>query len=194
MNKLLLLLSALVFLIGCKDEKPENTTEFFPVTDYLKSQVKHVDTSLYRIIKIESANGRSDTSFLKREEFSKIARDFVEIPDIAAKKIKNDYEETQMYDESLQSIILTYTTSERENKVQRQDVILGQANEDGNSDVSTIIVHTMENSKKTSIEKNMVWYVNKRFIIVTKTNTANQPEKIEKLEVIWNGPGSYSQL
>jgi hypothetical protein len=194
MNKLLLLLSALVFFIGCKDEKPENTTEFFPVTDYLKSQVKHVDTSLYRIIKIESANGRSDTSFLKREEFRKVASDFVEIPDITAKKIKNDYAETQMYDESLQSIILTYTTSEIDNKVQRQDVILGQANEDGNNDVSTIIVHTMENLKKTSIEKNMVWYVNKRFIIVTKTNTANQPEKIEKLEVIWNGPGSSSQL
>jgi hypothetical protein len=194
MNKLLLLLTTLLFFSSCKEDKPENTTEFFPVTDYLKSQVKHVDTSLYRIIKVETMNGRSDTSFLKREEFSKIARDFVEIPDISAKKIKNDYEETQMYDESLQSIILTYTTSERENKVQRQDVILGQANEDGNSDVSTIIVHTVENSRKTSIEKNMVWYVNKRFIIVTKTNTADQPEKVEKLEVIWNGPGNYSQL
>jgi hypothetical protein len=194
MNKLFLLLISLLIFNSCKEDKPENTTEFFPVTDFLKSQVKHVDTSLYRILKIETLNGRPDSSYLKREEFSKIARDFIEIPDISAKKIKNDYQETQMYDESLNGIILTYTTSERDNKVQRQDVILGQANEDGNTDVATIIVHTIENSRTKSVEKNMVWYVNKRFIIVTKTNTADQPEKIEKLEVIWNEPGSYSQL
>jgi hypothetical protein len=32
----------------------------------------------------------------------------------------------------------------------------------------------------------MVWYAGKRFTIITKVQKANQPEKIKKLEVIWN--------
>src|SRR5918993_2428186 len=103
MNKALFFLSFLIFITACKNrKKSENSPEFFPVSSFLKGQVKNVDTSLYRIIKIETVDNRTDTSYLKREEFSKAAQDFTRLPDIGSDKYYDDYEETQMYDDALE--------------------------------------------------------------------------------------------
>ena len=32
----------------------------------------------------------------------------------------------------------------------------------------------------------MIWYVNKRFTIITKVDKKDQPQKIRKMEIIWN--------
>jgi hypothetical protein len=195
MNRLLLFLSFIILITACKDRKKnENAPEFFPVSSFLKGQVKNVDTSLYRIIKIETTGGRSDTSYIKREEFGKVAQEFTLLPDISSDKYYDDYEETQMYDDALESFILTYTTKEEENEIQRADVMLGRANEEGTNDVKNIIVRTVQNKDNTSIEKSMVWYVDQKFIIITKTYTKDKPEKINKLEVIWNDSRVFSKM
>ena len=195
MNKLLLFLSVIILTTACKNRKKnENAPDFFPVSSFLKGQVKNVDTSLYRIVKIETVNGRTDTSYLKREDFGKVAQDFTLLPDIGSDKYYDDYEETQMYDDAWQSFILTYITKEDENEIQRADVVLGRANEEGTNDVKNIIVRTIQNKGNTSIEKNMVWYVDQKFIIITKTNSKDQPEKINKLEVIWNDSRVFSKM
>jgi hypothetical protein len=194
MNKLLPFLSFIVLMAACRlliaacrqKEKNENATEFFPVSSFLKGQVKSVDSSLYRIMKIETRNGRTDTTYIPRQDFSKLAGEFTSLPDIGSDKYYDDYTETQMYDEALESFILTYTTKEEDNEIQRADVMLGRANEEGTNDVKTVILRTLENKGKTSIEKNMVWYVDRKFTIITKTFTKDQPEKINKLEVVWN--------
>ena len=195
MNKLLFFLSFIVLISACKNRKQkENAPDYFPVSTFLKGQVKNVDTSLYRIIKIETVDGRSDTSFIKREEFSTVAQDFTRLPDISSDKYFDDYEETQMYDDALESFILTYTTKEEDNEIQRADVMLGRANEEGTNDVKNIIVRTLRNTGNTSIEKSMVWYVDQKFIIITKTFTKDKPEKINKLEVIWNDSRVFSKM
>ena len=195
MNKLLFILFFIVLFSACKNRKKnENAPEFFPVASFLKGQVKNVDTSLYRIIKIETVDGRSDTSYIRREEFGKVAGDFTRLPDIGSDKYYDDYDETQMYDDALESFILTYTTKEEDNEVQRADVMLGRGNEEGTNDVKNIIVRTVENKGQTSIEKSMVWYVDQKFIIVTKTYTKDKPEKINKVEVIWNDSRVFSKM
>ena len=71
-------LLALIFT-ACQSEKTEEGQEktFFPVLSYLNSQVAHVDTSLYCIVKITTVGDKSDTVYLKREEFRKAAADFL---------------------------------------------------------------------------------------------------------------------
>ena len=75
----------IAFLAGCNSENEEEdqNAQFFPVVSYLNSQVAHVDTSLYRIIKIVTVDGVSDTSYIPREQFRNEAKDFISIPDIA---------------------------------------------------------------------------------------------------------------
>ena len=73
-------------------------------------------------------------------------------------------------------------------------VMLGRANEEGTNDVKNVITRTLDNKSKTSIEKSMVWYVDQKFIIITKIFTKDQPEKIKKLEVIWNDSRITGQM
>ena len=195
MNKLLISFVFALCLPACKSKKKNETqdAQYFPVLSFLKGQVKNIDTSLYRIIKIETIDTNSTTTYIRREDFNKYAKDFLELPDISSDKWKDDYEETKMFDDALNNVILTYTTTKDDNKVRREDVMLEPTNASGNSEVKNIIINTLQPGGDSTIEKNMVWYVNKRFIVVTKTQKANEPEKVKKLEVIWNDFSDQTQ-
>lgn len=188
MNKLLTGLIFTVCLTACRDRNEQDNTDqqFFPVLSFLKGQVRNIDTSLYRIVKIETIDSRSATSYIKREEFGNCAKDFLELPDISSGKWKDDYKETRMFDDALNNVILTYTTTDEDNEVRREDVMLEPTNAEGNSEVKTIIIKQIKSRGDSTVEKDMVWYVNKRFTVITKIQKADQPEKIKKLEVIWN--------
>lgn len=195
MNKILTGLICVLCLAACKNNQQDNSdSQFFPVLSFLKSQAKHIDTSLYRIVKVETIDSSSTTSYIKREEFKDYAKDFLEMPDISSGKWKDDYEETKMFDDAINNVILTYTTKEEDNEVRREDVLLEPINTSGNSEVKTVIVNKIKSAGDSTVEKNMIWYVNKRFTIITKVQKNNQPEKIKKLEVIWNDFPEQTQM
>src|SRR5687768_681861 len=117
------ILFCFLLLTGCKD-KEENTpqTDFFPVLAYLQSQVAHVDTSIYSIIQVTKTANRSDTVYLKREDFRKAASDFLTIPDISSGELKKKYKETRLFDEEIEKVIVTYETKDDEVEIRRQDI------------------------------------------------------------------------
>ena len=179
----------MILLLACKakTKHDDKKVSYFPVVSYLRGQAADIDTSLYRIIKIETYDSTTDTSYIKREEFRNYAKDFLDLPDISSKKWKDDYEESQIYDEDLKSIILSYTTNDSTKEVQKEDVMVEpQPDEHGNSQVRTIIIDKWSTTEDSTVHENMVWQTNKRFLIVKKIQKNNQPEKIRKLEVIWN--------
>jgi hypothetical protein len=180
------LLLAALSLAACKTKKKkENAEAFFPIASFLKSQVKHIDTSLYRIVHVEKEGNNPPTkTYLKREDFRKAAEPFLNLPDISTEKWSDDYEESKIFDPEMNKVILTYTTANKENEIQREDVVLEQTQE--NSNVQNIIIHQVKNEANATIVRNMVWYVNKRFTIVTKTTKEGQPERVNTIEVIWN--------
>jgi hypothetical protein len=188
MNRILFTIGTIIFFTACKNNTPqeEKDASYFPVVSFIKGQIKNIDTSLYRIVKVETVDTIKQITYIKREDFRKYAKDFLDLPDISSSKYKDDYQETKMFDDVLNKVILSYTTTVEDNPVKREDVMLNPTNESGNSEVKNIIINTLEQAKDSSIEKNMVWYSGKRFTIITKVQKANQPEKIKKLEVIWN--------
>src|SRR5689334_1712556 len=102
----------LFFVFSCKQKQKDKTPgaePFFPVLSYIKSQVAHVDTSLYSIIKIAGSDSiQTDTTYIKREEFRGLAKDFLEIPDLADTKYKDLYTEENFYDEGMNKVFITY--------------------------------------------------------------------------------------
>jgi len=185
MNKCLLFLVAISALL-CKSKKEnENNKSFFPVLSFIKSQVAEVDTSVYPILKIVTMNSSPDTVYIKREEFRHYANDFLTMPDISAKKWNDDYQETKLYDGDLKRVILNYMPKDVNQEIRRQEVMIepGQQSEDK---VRTIIIERVVMNEDSTVQKNMLWQVDKHFQVVTVTTKKNQPEKIEKLKVIWN--------
>jgi hypothetical protein len=186
MNRLVVCIVVLFFTAACKNKKKkENTESFFPVLSFLQSQVRGVDTSLYRIVRLEKQDGQSNTTYISRNDFRSVSAPFLNLPDISSDELKDDYEESKIFEQASNQVILTYTTAEKDNEIQREDVILGPGTNEFDK-VETIIIHQVKNAGDSTVIRNMVWYVDKRFTIVTKTQKENKPDKVNTVEVIWN--------
>ena len=165
-----------------KSEEEENS--FFPVVSFLKSQVAHVDTSFYRIVKVEQENGRSDTSYLKREEFKIYAKEFTSIPDISSDDLKDEYAETKLYDEALERVVLSYTPKENDAEIQRQDITILPDNAE--SKVETIYIDQLYEEGDSIVQKKMLWRMDKKFQITTSVSKSGQPERLKTVQVSWS--------
>lgn len=196
MNRFFLSLLFAFSIISCKTKKPNSevaAADIFPVNDYLKGQVALMDSSLASYLKIETVDGKSDTTPIKNSEVGLYAKDFLALPDIASKELKDDYEVTHLYDEELDAFAFTFTTKE-DHPVKSEHVILDpQQNAEGKNDIKSIFVDLWQNSGDSSIRKNMLWEAGKSFQITTTTEVQGKDEKIKKLKVVWNGFDSQNK-
>lgn len=163
--------------------EPEEKVEFFPALSFIKSQVAHVDTSIYRIIKIVKKDNHSDTSYIKREEFREAAKDFLVLPDISIEKLKNDYKETRLYDESLEKVILNYMPKQADQEITRQEILIKP--DPSGDKVQSIFVNRKITTDDSTIQKILFWEVDKKFRIVTNVQMQDS-ERTETVDVIWN--------
>src|SRR6476620_8335443 len=125
MNKLAIVMFAMAFLIGCKQKEEKKTdADYFPATSYINSQIAHVDTSVFSIIKIVERDSLFDTVYLKREDFKKEAADFLALPDISSEKLRTKYSESKQFDEALQKITFAYTPLDNEQPIQQEVVVV----------------------------------------------------------------------
>lgn len=185
MNKWFLM-ALVAGLAACKSKAKSEDVTFFPVRSFLQSQVAHVDTSLYRITKVVTVDSTADTTYINREDFRREAKDFLSIPDIASEDLKDDYTEAELYDESLQSVILSYTPKDPDAEILREEVIIQPGG--GSADkVKTIYIDQLTRHGNNTIRKNLLWHVDRRFQVTTMTRRPNGSEIVEKVQVIWDG-------
>src|SRR5688572_17239201 len=113
MNRIIIVLFISCSIVACKSKKEEKrevpAANFCPVKDYLNGQVAKLDTADYSFLKIETTGGRSDTTIIKNTEVRQYAKEFLNIPDISSKELKDDYEITHLYDEDLEAFAFTFT-------------------------------------------------------------------------------------
>jgi hypothetical protein len=184
MNKILICLLILGWCVACKHKKPDSTKAYFSTVDYLKAEVKNIDTLPLHFTKMTTVGSTSDTTKITKEEFHKYANEFCDLPDIASPDKMDDYSETNDFEESLNNVLLIYTAKNKEDIV-RNETIMMQPDESGNTHVQTILVHTENSTEDSTVEKEMTWHIQKRFQIVTKINKPNQPEKIATVAITW---------
>jgi HD superfamily phosphohydrolase len=188
------LLILLPFAFSCQNssnEEVEDTEKpYFPIKSYILSQIADVDSSVYSIRRIETQNNRSDTAFIKREEFREQAKDFLEIPDITQKKWKKDYRENKSFDETLQIATISYWAKEDDAEIRRQEVII-KPNLTLGDQVKTIYIDRLFEDGSSTVQQRMLWEVDNWFKVTTITQKPNQPEQIKTLQVIWGvGPSA----
>lgn len=178
------LIFSLIVILACKN-KVEEKDKFFPVISFLNSQVAHVDTSVYAIKKITIKDSLTDTVFVPREEFRQLAIDFLEAPDISNKNLRDKYTESEYYDDMLKKVILSYTPTEKDLELQRQEVHISPNTGEGDK-ISTIILNRYHANKDSTVQKRMLWQVDERFQVVTTIQKPGAPEQTTTVKVIWN--------
>ncbi|HEX7844161.1 MAG TPA: hypothetical protein VF476_00090 [Chitinophagaceae bacterium] len=179
-----------VLLSACKEKSNDNNEQevFFPALSFIQSQVAHVDTSIYSIIKLNYIDSiRTDTEYIRREDFRLQAKDFLSLPDISSSKLRKRYKEDKQYLTDLERVLLTYlpVDPEKEN-IQRQEVLISP---DATGDkVNSIIIDYVSNTKDSLVEKKLLWRVDRSFQVTIIKQKPGQPETITTTKVIWNEP------
>lgn len=177
---------AVSIFFACKAKKEEDKETFFPVLSFLQSQVAHIDTSLYPIVKLTYFDStRTDTEYIKREDFRSLAKDFLELPDLSKPKFKKRFINEERYDETLGRAIFTLLpVNPDKEQIQRQEVIINNA---GN-DVNSIYIDFFSSSKDSSVEKKLFWRADRSFQITTIKQKPGMAETVTTSKVIWNEP------
>lgn len=180
----LLLFTAILF--ACKQEKKPVGKPYISVPSLIRAQVNQVDTSLFVIRKIVTVDSTSDTSFLRREDFATEAKDFLELPDLADPKIAIDYkQDSAIYDEFLNRVILTYRPVNENALIRKEEILVTPSLMEGDH-FQSVMVTTFRQDRNGSVQKEMLWRMDKSFQIVTTLQSPGQPEKSTTLKIIWN--------
>ncbi len=173
--------------MACKSKKEEPEKKFISVLSLIESQVAHVDTSLYSIIKVEQTDSLpADTTYIPREEFRAAAKDFLSIPDLSDKKVAKKYKEETLYDETINRVIITYTPQNPEKEeIQKQELLVTPNAATGDK-VNNIIINRVISNRDSFMKQNMLWRMDKSFQVATTTQKPGKPEKTTTVKVAWN--------
>lgn len=182
-----LVLAVAVLSSACKEKEKEDEKKFISVLSLIEKQVAHIDTSLYAITKYVIKDSlHIDTLYIPREEFRSVAKDFLEIPDLSAKKVAKRYKEETRYDELLNRVIISYIPLNPEKEeIQKQEILVTPNIATGDK-VNTILISRVINNRDGFLQKEMLWQMDKSFQVVTSTQKPGQAEVITTTKVTWN--------
>jgi hypothetical protein len=193
MNKLLslLLIGFITTIISCKGKKTESVSNnsLIDVVSIIKAQIKHVDTSLFSIIKLEWADTtHTDTTYIKREDFEAVAKDFLQLPELSNPKIAKDYKQESRYDSLTRKVIISYFPKEDKNEIRKIELMasVDEIGKDGNNKVTNILVEKGKTDRNGSLIQKMYWNADRNFSIISFSQLPGQPEKTTTTKVIWN--------
>lgn len=185
----MLVLLIFVFSVsGCKQNKErEGDKKFISVLSLIENQVAHIDTSLYSITKVVLTDSvHNDTSYIKREDFRALAKDFLEIPDLSDKKVAKRYKEETRYDELLNRVVITYTPQEPDKEeIQKQEILVTPDVATGDR-VNNIIIESVKRDRNGYLGKKLLWQIDKSFLVTTTSQKPGEPEIVTTMKVTWN--------
>jgi hypothetical protein len=172
---------------SCKSKKKEPAKKYISVLSLIKSQVAHVDTSLYPIIRLDMKDSlHTDTTYIPREQFAALANDFLTIPDLADKKMAARYKEEVIYDQGYNRASIIYSPLDPKNEEVQLLQLIADPNEPADNNVKSIIIKKVIENRDSSVSKNLFWQMNNSFQIVTVSQKPGQPETTTVMKVTWN--------
>ena len=185
-----------LILIGCKNARretaPSNPTDtvqkkekaYFPVLDYIQSEIRYVDSLPVGILKYTTRNGVTDSTYIKPEEFHQLAGEFLS-PALAKQTFEKEYNETSFFDNTTQYSSFLYSTNNKELPVQRVDVVVKQEDVVYNK-VKSIYMEKFYNNADSSATQKMYWKAGQNFQINTEIKTSNTETITRQIKVVWN--------
>lgn len=175
----------LLSFIACKQKEKSAKEKFFPVLSFLQSQVREIDTSLYTIRKLVYIDSvKTDTLYLRREQFREAAKDFLSIPDLSSSAYDDRYTEEKRFDETMNRVVLTYSPLKPEKEeIQDQEVLIKP--DPAGDKITNIIINSIVNTKDSSVQKRLLWTVDESFQVITTKQLNGQPETTSTIKVVW---------
>lgn len=192
-----LCLAGTTFLTACGNHEPTADTSkadslanadsarnaFFPVAEYLETEILHVDSVPLALRRYRTANGKTDSAFIQVPEFNQLALQFLPT-ELHNGNFEKNFTESSFADQSTQSILFTYSTKVSDQFLRRVDVQTVTGN--GSQKVKSIYLEKKRLSGDSLILEKMYWRTGKNFQIVTMTTVKGGPPLEQLLKVVWD--------
>lgn len=157
------------------------TEEYYPVSSYIQSQVKKLDSLPLGIIKYTTVGNKTDTAVVDKKDFASIAAYFSS-PDITVPGFKNQFDEASFIDASIGTIALTYTAKNDTITLRKADVLLKQED----SRVRTIYIEKKKPVTEGTLIQKMLWTTDRNVQITTIEQSKEAPEKVTIEKYVWD--------
>lgn len=157
---------------------------FFPVADYLRGEIRYVDSMPLALLKTNIRDDRTDSSFIKPDEFHRIAGEFL-LPDLEKEQLSKKFLENSFMDRATGNLTFTYSALDKHLPLQRVDVVAIPA-PTGATQIKSIFLQTSEPSGDTLVVKKMLWTAKKNLLIITSLQPREKPPVVRQVKVVWD--------
>lgn len=156
---------------------------FFPIGDFLQSEIAYVDSTPLAIRKYEEQNNKTDSVYIQQEVFNRLAAQFV-LPELDPDSFQKNYQENAFQDATTGYVTLTYTPRDKEASLQRVDVLSTMAK--GAGKIRSIYLERIERRADTLEIKKLYWKARQSFQIVTSWQVAQKAPIMRQVRVVWD--------
>ena len=184
-NIFISLVSFSIVFNSCKEKKENSHEPVISAISIIKGQLNHLDTSFYQISKIETINGKTDTTYLKREEVRGLASDFLSLTDISQSNYSKNYMEERLIDEGQNILSITATAKNEQQELQKQIIII-PLDELASGKVESIYIDRSVQIKDSSTQQKLFWQIGRYFQVVSIIQKGSDPEIIHIRKVKWD--------
>ena len=166
--------------------KDSMSNAFFPVGDYLMTEILHVDSLPVAIVRYTTQKGRTDSAFISPAEFNTLAKEFL-VTEFRDGSFEKNYQESSFMDKTTRQSTFTYSTVNRDLPLQRVDVLVAPgAARNGSNEVKSIYLEKTFISGDTATLKKMFWKAGRNFQIITLINVHGKPPVDKQMKVVWD--------
>lgn len=184
-----------LLLIGCNNngtqpnplpgkDSTQKEKAYFPVLDFIKSEIRYVDSLPIGIIKYTTTNGIIDSGYIKPEEFHKLAEEFLS-PALNKETFENEFSETSFFDNTTQYSSFLYSTTNKNLPIQRVDVLVKPEDVVYNKVKSIYMEKRMEKADSFIVQK-LYWKAGHNFQINSEIRTSKPEITSSQVKVVWN--------
>lgn len=161
-----------------------DSTNIFPVTSFLRAQLKELDTMPVTPLLLTIKQGKTDSTWLKRSDIRKNALPFLS-PEIDSASMHTLFKENSFLDQTINA----YTFSYDPKKVLPDSIHLTHwdvyMNPQTNM-VERIYLVKEKDSAHQNVTTQLTWLVNKWYSVRTITQIPGQEAEIREEKIIWD--------
>jgi len=173
-----------MFFAACKGKKVISDNKAISAVSIIRGQIKHLDTSFYQIMKYVMKDGKTDSSYLKREDVRTESADFLSLPDITQNDLSKNYSEEHLLDNSQNALSIIYTAKQENLEIKKQ-IIIVPIDELAAGKVQSIFFDRYIIKGDSTLQQKLFWQVDKFFQVGTILQVGSEPEQMTTSKVTW---------
>jgi hypothetical protein len=181
----------LAFGPACRNTTPPASTappaqpkNYFPVADFLRTEIQYVDSTPLAIRKYDSLGAKNDSSFIQAPEFNRLSQVFLP-PELDSSYFETHFTESSFIDQTTHTVTFNYLSHDDSGALKRVDVVADQP-PSGASRVKSVYLEEQRLSGDSTVTIKMIWKARKSFWYLQIVQHGNQAPGVKQLNVVWD--------